>query len=93
MTLRDAIQNLDEDFERLRAEVDHNGRSRKARDLMSEINEHSGDVDARLGRLTDWYSFKNDRNWRYDRSDLATRWRELRRDIADLSRSINGRGR
>jgi hypothetical protein len=93
MTLRDAIQNLDEDFERFRSEVDHNGRSRHARDLMAEIIEHSGDVDARIGRVSSWYNFTRDRNWRYDRSDLSSRWRDLRDDIRELNRIFNSRGR
>jgi Ni/Co efflux regulator RcnB len=93
MTLRDAIQNLDEDMERLRSEVDHHGRSRRARDLMDEVMDHMSDVDARIGRTGDWYSYNNDRSWRYDRSDLFNRWRDTRSDINEVNRAFNGRGR
>jgi len=93
MTLRDAIQNLDEDMERLRADIDHHGRSRHARDLMSEVMDHMSDVDVRVSRVSDWYSYNNDRNWRYERSDLSSRWRELRADLNELNRNVNGRGR
>ncbi|HWA82909.1 MAG TPA: hypothetical protein VG820_05730 [Fimbriimonadaceae bacterium] len=93
MTLRDAIQNLDEDFERLRTEVDHHGKTREARRLMDEIVDHSGDVDSRIGRVRDWYDYNRDRNWRYERSDLASRWRDLRSDINNLARNFNARTR
>lgn len=91
MSLRDAIQNLDEDMERLKAEIDHHGRSRNARDLMSEVMDHMSDVDARVPRTSDWYSYGNDRNWRYDRSDLSSRWREVKADINELNRAFRGR--
>lgn len=93
MTLRDAIQNLDEDFERLRNEVDHHGRTRQARQFMDEILEHSGDVDQRMGHVRDWYDNTRDRNWRYDRSDLSSRWRDLRSDINSLARNFGVRTR
>lgn len=93
MNLGDAIQNLDEAFERLRAEVDRNGRTRRAGDLMDDILEHMRDVDQRIGRIRDSYDYNNDRSWRYDRSDLSSRWRELRGDINDLARSFNYRAR
>ncbi|MFI5385828.1 MAG: hypothetical protein ACHQ50_06875 [Fimbriimonadales bacterium] len=94
MTLLDAIQNTDEDLERLRAEVKYHDRSRYARDLMNEIVDHSRDVDARIGRVADTYRYNDDRAWRYDRnSELYRRWQDLRADIRDLDRGLNYRGR
>ncbi|HTQ10509.1 MAG TPA: hypothetical protein VMI31_10595 [Fimbriimonadaceae bacterium] len=92
MTLKDAIQNMDEDFERLRAEVDHHGDSREARDLMNEIVDHSRDVDVRIDRVADNYRFNDDRNWRYDRgSELYRRWQDLKADIRDLAGGMRRR--
>jgi hypothetical protein len=93
MTLGDAIQNLDEDFERLRAEVDHNGRTRRSSDLMDEIVDHMSDVNTRIVGVRDGYEFSRDRNWRYDGSALSSSWRDLRADINDLARSFGPRGR
>jgi hypothetical protein len=91
MTLKDAIQNMDEDIERLRAEFAHRGASPAARDLAIEIRDHSNQVDARIGRVGDWYSFKNDRTWRWDRSALFNRWRDLRADIDTMTRDLENR--
>jgi hypothetical protein len=99
MSLKDAIQNLDEALERLRSEITHNGRSRKAQEIMDDVREHSNDVEQRISRVTDWYDYtgrdwrSGNGNWRYDRSDLSSRWRDLRGDINDLQRSFGGRGR
>lgn len=88
MSLKDAIQNLDEDMERVRREIDRHRDSRYARSLVDDIQGHSNDVDRRMGRVGDWYSFGGSggpRSWRYDRSDLSRRWSRLRDDIRDMS--------
>lgn len=88
MTLKDAIQNMDEDIERLRAEVSHHGDSRAARDLAEEIQEHADQVDRRINRVGDWYRFNGDRDWRWDRSELFNRWNDLRSDIRRTTRDL-----
>jgi len=94
MSLKDAIQNLDEDMERLRKEIDRNRESRYAQSLISEIREHAADVDARMPRAADWYSYNNDnRGWRYDRSELSQRWARVRSDIGAITGFQFGRGR
>jgi|GEM_PF-3449498 len=93
MTLLDAIQNMDEAFERTRGEVDRHGVTRQAREMMTEIVDHSRDVDSRIDRVADNYRFNNDRNWRYDkRSELYHRWQDLKADIHDLDRGLGLRG-
>lgn len=91
MTLKDAIQNMDEDIERLHAEFKHHGASSAARDLAIEIRDHSNQVDTRIGRVGDWYRFQNDRAWRWDRSELFDRWRDLRADIDTMTRDTESR--
>lgn len=91
MSLKDSIQNLDEDFERLRTVVNLWGRTPRARDLMNEIMEHSRDVDVRIARTAEAYSFRNERDWRYDRSELFSRWNDLRRDTLELDRRFGRR--
>jgi hypothetical protein len=91
MTLKDAIQNMDEDIERLHAEYKHNGASREARDLAIEIRDHSNQVNSRINRVGDWYSFSTDRDWRWDRSELFNRWRDLRADINGMTRDLESR--
>ena len=95
MTLKDAIQNLDEDFERLRSEVDRHGRTTaRAHELMSEIMEHMQDVDVRINRVSVSYNYNGrERNWRYDRSELSNRWNDFKSDLQDLNRQVNRRGR
>src|SRR5579862_3732372 len=88
MTLQDTIQNLDEDFERLRSEVNHHGTSQEARSLMNEIVNHMRDVDVRIDRVADNYAFGRDRDWRYKNSELNTRWQDLKDDINELSRQV-----
>jgi hypothetical protein len=85
MSLKDAIQNLDEDMERLRHEVDRNRDMRYARALTDEIRDHAADVDARMPRVAEWYSFGGDRRWRWDSSELSQRWSRLRGDIAGIT--------
>ncbi|HLK16217.1 MAG TPA: hypothetical protein VKT78_15535 [Fimbriimonadaceae bacterium] len=85
MSLKDAIQNLDEDIERLRAEFAHHGASRAAVDLADEIRDHSDQVDRRIGRVGEWYRFDDDRDWHWDRSELFNRWRDLRTDIREVT--------
>lgn len=62
MTLKDAIQNLDEAMERLRNSVNRNGntRSRDFSETLSDVLEHSNDVDRRIGRVSDTYDYYND---------------------------------
>lgn len=91
MTLGDAIQNLDEDLERLRAEVKYHGRDDRARDLMSEIMDHERDVDSRVGRVRDWYDYQE--HDRYGHDSLSSMWRDLRGDINSLNRSFGYRSR
>jgi hypothetical protein len=85
MSLKDAIQNLDEDIERLRAEFAHHGPDRAARDLAREIQDHSNQVENRIGRVGDWYRFEGEPRWRYERSELYSRWQDLRRDIQGMT--------
>jgi len=87
-TLQDTIQNLDEDVERLRAEVRHHGRSDYARELAPEITSHIQDVDAHISHVSDYYSFGRDRNWRYVNSELYTRWQDLRTDLSRMVSEI-----
>jgi len=91
MSLQDAIQNLDEDFERLRSEINRHGQTRQARSLMNEIVNHMRDVDVRIDRVADNYNFGRERDWRYSSSELYTRWQDLKGDINDLSRAIRER--
>lgn len=101
MTLKDAIQNLDEAFERLRSAVGRNDyRDRGTRDAMRDILEHSRDVDVRIGRVGDAYIFDQSDRWNggYNNGynmrgrggdELSYRWRELRRDIDRLARMFD----
>ncbi len=91
MTLKDAIQNMDEDIERLHVEFKHRGDSRAARDLSNEIRDHSNQVNNRIDRVADWYRFPGDRGWRWERSELYNRWRDLRADINTMTRDITNR--
>ena len=107
MTLKDAIQNLDEAMERLRNAVNSNVRGRRMSEIVDDISEHSRDVDQRIGHVTDSYDYfgggnnnrrggnynnsYNNRDWRYDRSDLSRDWNELERDINQLVRILSGR--
>ena len=103
MTLKDAIQNLDEAMERLRNAVNSNARGRRMAEIVDDISEHSRDVDQRIGRVSDSYDFfgggsynrnggaYSNRDWRYDRSDLSRDWSELKRDINQLVRILSGR--
>ena len=51
MALKDAIQNMDEDIERLRAKFKHHGASYAARDRAIEIRDHSSQVNGRTSTL------------------------------------------
>jgi len=88
MTLKDAIQNMDEDIERLRAEFKHHGASAAARDLAIVIRDHGNQVDSRMGRVGDWYRFENDRAWQWERSELFNRWRDLRADLNTMTSNL-----
>ena len=91
MTLKDAIQNMDEDIERLRAEVRHRGYTPAARGLALEIRDHSDQVNTRIDRVGEWYRNQMDRAWRWDRSELYVRWRDLRADIDIMTRDVENR--
>jgi hypothetical protein len=91
ITLKDAIQNTDEDIERLRAEFAHHGTSRAALELAAVIRRHTEQVDVRLSRTGDWYRHNSDRHWRWERSELNTRWADVRSDIRRMTRDILAR--
>ena len=55
---------------------------------IREIRDHSNEVNARMGRVGEWYRFQGDREWRYERSELFGRWQDLRRDIRDTASDL-----
>jgi hypothetical protein len=90
MSLKDAIQNLDEDLQRLRAEVMHRGRSHYAESLAAEIEEHANQVDQRMGVVAEGYWFNQNHDWKYDKSELSNRWQELKRHVDEVSHAVSG---
>ena len=61
--------------------------------VAASLGEHAADVDSRIGRAGDWYTYSGARNWRYDRSDLSSRWMRVRNDIGAITDYFGRNGR
>ncbi len=75
--LKDAVRSLDEEFERLRSEVDRHGDTRAAAGHMHEITHRADRVDRAM-----------DRSYRSNRGGIEGQWQRLSNEIQDLSRSL-----